>query len=111
MFSTVFNKANYQEYWNDSYFTNQSEKITVGFCRKISSDFTVRDYLLPNDEFWEFKCELLKDQPFFRKTSMIEWWIVIEIEEILPENVVLPHLEIKKGNVLVSKKSEEDTSP
>ena len=42
MFLPVFNKTNDLGTWNDSYFTNQSEKITLGFCLKISSDFTVR---------------------------------------------------------------------
>ena len=41
-FLTVFNKTDDLESLNDSYFTSRSEKITVGFCRKISAKYCTR---------------------------------------------------------------------
>ena len=70
-FLTAFDKTNDQESWNP----RKSEKTTIGFCSKISSDFTVQNYLLPYVEFWSLSVSCLTIS-LFRKTSMIEWRIV-----------------------------------
>ena len=70
-FLTVFNKTNDQESWNDSYFTNQSEKITIGLCCKISL-YAITFCLKCN--FGSSSVRLTIN--LFRKTSMTEFQIV-----------------------------------
>ena len=71
-FLTAFDKANGSE---SSCFTNQPEKITTGFCLKVSSNFTVHklSFVLRGIlGFWDFLGSVgCSRVSLFRKNAVI----------------------------------------